>query len=91
MSLGPGGRRYLRLRGEVPIVATPPPGQDPDDPARVSFPTYDGDVDDAVDADADDGDAGGDADDADEEAVATPQLNTMTFRPFRIFMAVGLL
>ena len=51
MSLGPGGRRYLRLRGEVPIVATSPPGQDPDDPARVSFPTYDGDVDDAPDAD----------------------------------------
>ena len=50
MSLGPGGRRYLRLRGEVPIVATSPPGQDPDDPARVSFPTYDGDVDDAADA-----------------------------------------
>ena len=51
MSLRPGGRRYLRLCGEVPIVATPPPGQDPDDPARVSFPTYDGDVGDAVDAD----------------------------------------
>ena len=41
----------------------------------------------AVDADG----AGGEADDADEEAVASPQLNLITFRPFRIFMAVGLL
>ena len=69
MSLGPGGRRYLRLCGEVPIVATSPPGQDPDDPARVSFPTYDGDVDDAVDADADgDVDDAVDADDPDDPA-----------------------
>ena len=39
--------------------------------------------------DAGDGDGDGDAND--EEEVASPQLTTMTFRSFRIFMTFGLL